>query len=245
MSKSKGSHAVAGGRTPPKETALKNFYTEVKSTGPKKDKNFNKHMILPNSMIGIIGGTGSGKSNALLNFLSLKNEVFTEIIIFSGSTTDEPLYQLLKKQMPELQLYNDINEVPPLSSFEDNKDEEKLIVFDDMINLPKKDLTKINEFFTAGRKYGFTVVVLAQNFVSIPKIVLRNLQYVILLKIPENYTVNRILKLYNRWDVPFDTLKAWYIKATSLPLNFFMIDMKSPDKSCSYRHNFTQCFPVQ
>jgi ABC-type dipeptide/oligopeptide/nickel transport system ATPase component len=228
----------------PKTPALKNFYTEVKTTGPKKDKNFSKHMILPNSMIGIIGGTGSGKSNALMNFLSLKNEAFTEIIIFSGSTTDEPLYQLLKKQLPEVQLYNSINDVPLLSSFEDNKDEEKLIVFDDMINLPKKDLLRINDYFIAGRKYGFTVVVLAQNFVSIPKIVLRNLQYVILLKIPENYTVNRILKLYNRWDVPFDTLKSWYIKATSLPLNFFLIDMKSPEKTCSYRWNFTNCFPV-
>jgi ABC-type dipeptide/oligopeptide/nickel transport system ATPase component len=200
-------------------------------------------MILPNSMIGIIGGTGSGKSNALMNFLSLKNEAFTEIIIFSGSTTDEPLYNLLKKQLPEVQLYNDINDVPLLSSFEDNKDEEKLIVFDDVINLPKKDLVRINDYFIAGRKFGFTVCVLAQNFVSIPKIVLRNLQYILLLKIPENFTVNRILNLYNRWDVPFDTLKAWYIKSTSQPLNFFMIDMKG-GKECSYRHNFTQCFPV-
>lgn len=231
MSKSKG------------KSEIKNFYEEVKSTGIKKDKHFNKHKILPNSMIALVGGTGTGKTNALLNFLSLKNEAFTEVIIFSGSTTDEPLYQLLKKQMPAVQLYNDINEVPPLSSFEDNKDEEKLIVFDDMINLPKKDLTKINEFFTAGRKYGFTVFVMAQNFVSLPKIVTRNLQYFILLKIPETYTVNRILKLYNKWDVDFDLLKSWYNISTAQPLNFFMIDTKGP-KECSFRHNFTHCFPV-
>ncbi len=227
----------------PKTPALKNFYTEVKSTGPKKDKNFSKHMILPNSMIALVGGTGTGKTNALLNFLSLKNEAFTEVIIFSGSTTDEPLYQLLKKQMPEVQLYNDINDVPELSTFEDSKDEEKLIVFDDMINLPKKDLTKINQYFTAGRKYGFTVFVMAQNFVSLPKIVTRNLQYFILLKIPETFTVNRILKLYNKWDVDFDLLKSWYNISTATPLNFFMIDTKGP-KECSFRWNFTHCFPV-
>jgi hypothetical protein len=227
-----------------KEPALKNFYTEVKSTGPKKDKHFNKHMILPNSMIACVGGTGTGKTNALLNFLSLKNEAFTEVIIFSGSTTDEPLYQLLKKQMPEVQLYHDINEVPELSTFEDNKDEEKLIVWDDVINLPKKDQRKMNEYFTASRKYGFTNFILAQNFTSIPKIVARNLQYIILFKIPEAYTLNHILKLYNKWDIPFEELKRMYNQATAQPLNFFLMDMKSPDKACSIRHNFNYCFKL-
>lgn len=229
----------AKGKTP----ALKNFYTEVKTEGPKKDKHFNKHMILPNSMIACVGGTGTGKTNALLNFLSLKNEAFTEVIIFSGSTTDEPLYRLLKAQMPEVQLYNDINDVPELSTFEDSKDEEKLIVWDDVINLPKKDQRKMNEYFTASRKYGFTNFILAQNFVSIPKVVARNLQYLILFKIPETYTINRLLKLYNKWDVPFETLKEWYNRSTAQPLNFFMIDTKGP-KECSYRHNFTHCFKL-
>ena len=45
-------------------------------------------------MILCIGGTGSGKTNALLNFLSRKNNAFYDIIIFSGSSTDEPLYNL-------------------------------------------------------------------------------------------------------------------------------------------------------
>lgn len=192
-------------------------------------------------MIACIGGTGTGKTNALVNFLSLKNDAFTEIIIFSGSTTDEPLYQFLQSKIPTLQLYNNIEEVPELNSFEDTKKEEKLIVFDDVINMPKKDFKKINEYFTAGRKFGFTVFVLAQNFVSIPKIATRNLQYLILFKIPEAYTVNRILKLYNKWDVPEDQLKEWYLESTEQPLNFFMLDLKGP-KECAIRHNFTGCF---
>lgn len=222
---------------------LKNFYAELPKTGQKKDKNFSKHMILPNSMIACIGGTGTGKTNALINFLSLKNDAFTEVIIFSGSTTDEPLYQYLKKQMPEVQLYHDINEVPELSSFEDSKDEEKLIVWDDCINLPKKDQKKMNEYFTASRKFGFTNFILAQNFTSIPKIVLRNLQYIILFKIPEAYTINRIIKLYNKYDVPIDEIKRMYLQSTEQPLNFFMMDLKG-DKSCALRHNFNHCFRI-
>lgn len=220
---------------------LKNFYTILPKSGIKRDKNFKKHMIEPNSMIACIGGTGTGKSNALINFLSLKNDAFHEVIIFSGSTTDEPLYTYLKQKMPEVQLYHDINEVPELSSFEDSKKEEKLIVWDDVINLPKKDQRKMNEYLTASRKFGFTNFVLAQNFTSLPKIVVRNLQYVILFKIPEAYTMNHLLKLFNKWDVPKEEMMKMYHEATEQPLNFFMMDLKGP-KECALRHNFNHCY---
>ena len=63
----------------------------------KEDKNFKNHLIKPCQMISIIGPTGSGKSTALLEFiLNRKTNSFYRIIIFSGSTTDEPLYNLLK-----------------------------------------------------------------------------------------------------------------------------------------------------
>ena len=222
---------------------LKNFYSVLPKSTIKRDKNFKNHMIEPNSMVGVIGGTGTGKSNALVNFLSLKNDTFTDILIFSGSTTDEPLYQYLASKIPTLQLYNNIEEVPELNTFEDSKKQEKLIVFDDCINLPKKDFKKINEYFTAGRKFGFTVFILAQNFVSIPKVATRNLQYLILFKIPEAYTINRLLKLYNKWDVPEDQLKEWYLQSTEKKLDFFMLDLKG-GKECAVRHNFKDCFPV-
>jgi hypothetical protein len=45
---------------------------------------------------------------------------------------------MLKQKMPEIQLFNDINELPELKEFDnDDKDQEKLIVFDDFINLKK------------------------------------------------------------------------------------------------------------
>jgi hypothetical protein len=56
-----------------------------------------------------------------------------------------------------------------IKSYED-KDKEKLIIFDDFISLKSKDLVKIQEYLTAGRKFGFTVFLLAQNYVSVPKI---------------------------------------------------------------------------
>ena len=57
----------------------------------KNDKNFKNHMVKPCSMVMMIGNTGSGKTTALVEFLSRKNDSFFRVIYFSGSTTDEPL----------------------------------------------------------------------------------------------------------------------------------------------------------
>mgnify|MGYP003349383844 CR=1 FL=1 len=37
------------------------------------------------------------------------------------------------------------------------------IVFDDFIHLNKKQMEKINKYFIASRKYGFTCICLSQN----------------------------------------------------------------------------------
>ena len=63
-------------------------------------------------MILCLGGTGSGKTNSLIDFISKKNEAFYKIIIFSGRATDEPLYNFLQEKIPEIEVYNDINELP-------------------------------------------------------------------------------------------------------------------------------------
>ena len=105
----------------------------------KLNKTFKNHHILPTSMIAVLGGTGSGKSNAIIDFINRSNGTFYEIIVFNPVSTDEPLLNMLKQKIPELQLINDINELPPLSQFEEDKDQQKLIIFDDIINMNKKD----------------------------------------------------------------------------------------------------------
>ena len=128
-----------------------NFYNKLPKDikqETKLDKKFKEHFILPNSMIGIIGGTGSGKSNASLNLISKQSNKYFDIIIFNPVSVDEPLLKLLQKKIPELKLISDINELPPLSDFVGDSEHEKLIVFDDVINMSSKDFKKITEYFT-------------------------------------------------------------------------------------------------
>ena len=189
-------------------------------------------------MIVCIGGTGSGKTNALLEFLSRKNESFYEIIIFTGSTQDEPIYNLLKTKAGA-EVYDNIDELPELMTFEDNKNQEKLIVLDDFINLPAKKLKKINEYLTSGRKFGFTCFVMAQNYTSVPKVVTRNAHYFILFKLNDNHTIDCILKNHNVNGIEKEEFKKMYRNATNEPRNFFMVDLRaSVGSGMSIRHNF-------
>ena len=114
---------------------ISNWYEKIepqyKRTN-KPDKNFKKHYILPNSMMCCIGGTGSGKTNALIEFLSRKNEAFYDVIYFNPVSSDEPLLNMLKDKLPEMKMFNNIEDLPELSSFEDEEKDEKLIIFDDI-----------------------------------------------------------------------------------------------------------------
>ena len=223
---------------------IKNYYELLDKNlkrETKRDKHYKKHHIEPNSMICCIGGTGSGKTNALIDFLTRKNEAFYDIIIFSGSTTEEPLYELMKQKMPDVRMYNDIEEFPSLSEFDDeNKDQEKLVILDDFINLKKKEMQKLNEYLTAGRKFGITCWCMAQNYTSIPKVITRNLHYIILFKLNDNVSINNIIKNHNINGIDKDLFKSHYQKATSEPRQFLLIDLKNP--TTHLRQNFLNMF---
>jgi len=223
-----------------------NFYDKLPKhlkSETKLDKNFKQHYILPNSMVCIIGGSGAGKTNAILNWLSRCSEKFYDIIIFNANSTNEPLYNLLKEKIPEIQEYNDINELPDLKSFEEDKKHEKLLIVDDFINLPKKDMKKILDYLIAGRKSSFTVVCQSQNYTSIPKTIVRNIHYFLLFRLNDNVSINNIIRNHNVDNVDKETFKKLYLDATSEPLNFFMLDLRGKPET-RLRKNFTQFYKV-
>ena len=219
---------------------ITNFYEKLPKHLKKDtvDKTFKNHHILPNSMICAIGGTGTGKSNFVMNMIQRMPEKFYKIMVFNPVSTQEPLMELLKEKIPETDLISDINELPSLSEFDEDKEDEKLLIVDYFINMNKKDFKKINEYFTGGRKAGFTVVALCQNYTSVPKVITRNCQYFVLFRLNDNTTLNNIIRNHNIHDVEKDLFKELYDKSTTDPLSFFMIDLKGKDKNTHLRKNF-------
>ena len=222
---------------------IKDWYQIANKTGTgitrKVDKNFNKHLIKPCQMISIIGQTGSGKSQAILEFLSRKSEAFYRIILFSGSTVDEPLYKLLEKHIDGIEMIDNADELPELKDVidEDDKQHEKLIIFDDMINLPKKHLLKIQKWANSSRKGGWTNIFVAQNYTDLPIQIRRNTMIFMIFRLNDMNTINQILKNHNNNGDNKELVKQAYFMATSRPHNFFLLDTTSNDDN-RYRHNF-------
>ena len=214
-----------------------NFYEKLNIKGNKLPKNYSKHKILHTSMILALGGTGTGKTNSLLNYISRSSGEFSEVIVCSFSTTDEPLYNLLEEH--GVTLYNNIDEVPDLEEYDDeDKKKPKLIVFDDFINLPKSQMKPINDFLISGRKFGFTVWLMAQDYASVPKVIVRNINYFILFKINDNISLNNIIRNHNIADVDSAIIKSACNVCTNTPPNFFLIDLKTGNLKERFRMNF-------
>lgn len=213
---------------------------EQKDIKLEVDPDFKKHHILPSSLIAVIGGSGTGKSTSIIEFLSRKQH-FHRIIFFSASGFNEPIYKYIKKKIPEVEFYDNVGELPSLKDIED-VDNEKLIVFDDFITLSKKDYKKIEEYFIAGRKKKFTVIALAQSYISLPKIITRNCNYFWVFKQNDNVSINTIIKNHNVLGLPKEDFKKIYDMSTKKKGNFMMIDLKTNDRRYMLRENFLNLF---
>jgi hypothetical protein len=139
----------------------------------------------------------------------------------------------------KIELISDIEEVPDLEEYDDeHKDKPKLIVFDDFLNLQKKDMKKIAKYLIAGRKFGWSVWLMAQDYVSVPKILVRNINYFVIFKINDNVSLNNIIRNHNIADVDSSIIKSTCNVCTQTPPNFFMIDLKTGNLKERFRKNF-------
>ena len=157
--------------------------------------------------IPIIGGSGSGKTNPLLNLT--KNHPDLDKIFLYAKDPYEAKYQFLinKRESTRLKHFND-----PKAFIEDsndmqdvyknvdeyNKDKKRktLIVFDDMIAdmINNKKLNSIvSELFIRGRKLNISLVFITQSYFKVPKDIRLNSTHFFISKIPNKRELQQIL----------------------------------------------------
>ena len=131
----------------------------------------------------IIGGSGSGKTNALLNLIN--NQPGIDEIYLYAKDPYEAKYQFLinKRESAGLKRFNDPKVFIEYSSdmqdvyknideYNTDKERKILIVFDDIIAdmINNKTLNSIvTELFIRGRKLNISLVFITQSYFKVPK----------------------------------------------------------------------------
>ena len=127
--------------------------------------------------------------------------------------------------------------MPAVQEFDDkNKNKQKLIVFDDFVNLTKKEMQKLFDYAFSSRN-------VSQSYTAIPKIISRNCNYIMVFKVNDKVPIKRIIDnhgLVNNYKP--EQIERMYHYATSMPLGFLTIDLKTQDESKRLRSGFINFF---
>lgn len=225
---------------------VKNFYKLL----PKKYKhdkptypNFSKIRIeLPFRSL-IIGASGSGKTNLLLNIISNIN-AWNKIFLIAKNTT-EPLYQFLIDVIKEVELKaktniltvgNNIDDIPDIDTF--NPNDSNLLILDDLISEKESKLNNINAIFIRGRKQNLSTIFISQSYFKIPLMIRQNADYMVLKKINSSKDLKRIVSEYSLDLSADDIMKLYKYANTGELTDFFLIDLITTDYKYKYRKNF-------
>lgn len=231
--------------------SVRNYY-ELMPNDLKKQSynpNYSKHGIKVPMRALLCGGSGSGKTNTLLELIHLMSGTF-EYIHVCCKSRHEPLYEFLSSKIPEpyLKFYEGINDIPPLDSIKQERELKtskgrkkewvpQLVVFDDLVNEKKQGV--INDYFIRARKCNISCVYLSQSFFRTPKIIRLNVNYIILMGMASKRDLRLLLGEFVLGpDIDMKELLALYEYATKNKMDFFMVDIDNPDTRL--RRGFTE-----
>ena len=202
-------------------------------------------------MILIIGGSGSGKTNVLLNLI--ENQPDIDRIYLYAKDLYEAKYQYLinKREGVGIDHFNGPKAFIEYSSnmhdvykninyYNPDKENKILIVFDDMIAdmIQNKKLNSIvTELFIRGRKLNISLVFITQSYFKVPKDVRLNTSHFFIAKIPNKRELQQIA-INHSSDISTEDFVNIYRKCTAEPYSFFVNDTTlASDTPLRFRKN--------
>ena len=182
----------------------------------------------------IIGGSGSGKTNALLNLI--ENQPDIDKIYFCAKDPYEATYQYLINihEKVGIKHFNDPKEFIEYSNdmqdickntdeYNIDKEHKILIVYDDLIAdvINNKKLNSVvTKLFIRGGKLNVSLVFITQSYFKVPKDITLNSTHFFIMKIPNKRDFQQIA-LNHSSDIDFKDFMKIYEKYTAKPYFFF------------------------
>ena len=225
-----------------------NFYSlkkVQKFTTKSINPNYKKHNITVPFRSILIGSSGAGKTNLLLNIIAQFGNTFNHIYVYTKA--EEPLYYYLESQIHSdlLTIKYDLDECKKFP--DENYYGQSLCIFDDMVNESEKDQKCIAELFVRGRKLqgGVSLLYLTQSYFKVPKTIRLQTQYVFILKVSGMRDLTMILSEYSLNATTEQLTNMYNYCCNSRTFgNFMLIDLvAAQDKT--YRKNFKQYLNIE
>lgn len=224
------------------DVGVTNFYEAIpvdEEEERRKNPNLHVHGIkIPFRML-LVGASGSMKTNSALDIIEKFSGTFDHITVVCRNA-DEPLYNLLKKNVPKNQITlieivgDDLSKLPKLSDMNKNSPQ-TLVIFDDLVLV--KNQRPIVEFFIRARKLNCSCMYLTQGYFNSPKPIRSNCNYILLKKISSKRDLQLILSEYSL-QVTLQELSAMYAECTRDKLDWFLIALENPPEK-RFFHNYT------
>lgn len=216
-----------------------NFYNIMPSKYKKEypNPNFNLHQIKTPFRMCVVAPSGSGKTNFLLNLISLFSQnkgTFEDITIITRNK-DEPLYNYLSELSDQIKIVEGLTNTPDLDKMD--KNEQHLVVWDDLVL--SKDLTKVENYYLRARKFGCSVIFLSQLFYKIPNFIRQNSSYMVILKLGGKRNVNLLMSEFS-YGLTKEQILGMYDYATNEKLSPFIISIEEPDLDKKFRKGFLE-----
>ena len=199
----------------------------------------------------IVGGSGSGKTNALLNLTNNQPNI-DKIYLYDKDPYEEKYQYLINKREKVgldhfkdprafMEYSNDMQDVcKNIEDYNPGKKRKVLIVFDDMIAdmITNKKLNPVvTELFIRGRKPNISIVFITKSYVKVSKDVRLNSTHFFIMKIPNRRELQQIA-LNHSSDIDFKDFMKIYKKCTAEPCSFLVNDTTlSSDDSLRFRKN--------
>ena len=218
---------------------ISNWYKKIPKKFIPKYENpcYNNHLLSVPFRCCIIGGSGSGKTQLVLEIISRMKNTFG-LIILCCKSSDEPLYNYLKSKMPpELLHIYEGGEVPDLKEYK-TFDGQILFIADDLVN-DKKAEPKLNEWALRGRKLGkgCCMCFLSQSYFKTSKFIRINSNFFMLKKLSSMRDLNMILRDHDLGLKREDLMKIYEYAVKD---NGTLIIDSDADPECRFRRNFLE-----
>ena len=189
----------------------------------------------------IIGGSESGKTNAVLNLINQHDNI--DKIYLYAKDLSEPKYEFLIKKCKnaEIKHLNDLNAFTECSNtmedvyenignYNPGRKRKFFIVFDNMIadsKSNKRFQAIIEELFTRYQKPNISLVFIKQSYFSVPKDVRLNSRHYLITKINNRKEIQNIA-INHSADIDYKDFMKIYRECTKEPFNFLTIDTTLP-----------------